>query len=172
MAVTELTTARLHLRPPTIADLDALYRLTESPTMRRYLGADVPSRADSHARMLRNIGSWHAYGYGSHIVIDRATDTIIGNCGIFHSYRGLGEDFDDRAEAGWIIAEDQWGKGYAREATSAALDWFDAAHGPREIVAMIEVGNAASERLAGELRFAFTRAAELGRAPMRLYRRG
>ena len=43
-------------------------------------------------------------------------------------------------------------------AMEAALVWFDAAHGPREVVCMIEPGNAPS----------FALAARLGFAPMRL----
>ena len=168
--MTCLTTERLTLRPPKADDFDALYTLTESPEMRRFLGADEPTRADSFARMLRNAGSWSLYGYGSFIVHERASGAFVGNCGIFHSYRGLRDDFDNRAEAGWIIAREHWGKGYAIEAMTAALDWFDRAHGSA-IVAMIEAGNTASEKVAATFGFSLMRTATLCGASMMLYQR-
>jgi RimJ/RimL family protein N-acetyltransferase len=168
--VTLLTTERLTLRPPEAGDFDALYALTETPEMRQFLGGDEPTRADSFARMLRNAGSWSLYGYGSFIVHERVSGAFVGNCGVFHSYRGLGDDFDNRAEAGWIIAQDHWGKGYAIEAMAAALDWFDGAHGS-EVVAMIETGNAASKKVAAKLGFSLMRLATLSGASMMLYER-
>ena len=168
--MTRLTTERLTLRPPEAGDFGALYTLTESPEMRRFLGADEPTRADSFARMLRNAGSWSLYGYGSFIVHEHASGALVGNCGIFHSYRGLGDDFDNRAEAGWIIAQGHWGKGYAIEAMAAALDWFDRAHGT-DVVAMIETGNVASEKVATKLGFSLVRTATLSGASMTLYAR-
>jgi RimJ/RimL family protein N-acetyltransferase len=169
--VTEITTARLVLRAPRIDDFDTIYKLTENPTMRRFLGNDAPNHADSFTWLLRNAGSWSFYGYGSFIVLDRISSALIGTCGIFRSYRGLGVDFDNRAEAGWIIAQSHWGKGYAREAMEAALGWFDETHGAAEIVAMIEEGNAVSERVAKRLGFAPMRTAELKGAMMGLFRR-
>jgi RimJ/RimL family protein N-acetyltransferase len=170
--MTELITERLILRAPQSTDLDALYALTESVEMRRYLGGDPPSRVDSFNRLLRNAGSWSLYGYGTFMCVDRESGALIGNCGIFHSHRGLGKDFDDHPEAGWIIAQNQWGKGYAREAMTKALDWFDKAHGPHKIVAMIEEGNEASVHLADRLGFTFTRHDTLRGAAMRLHHRG
>ena len=168
--MTELTTARLTLRPPRICDFDDLYALTATSDMRRFLGADEPSRADSFTRLLRNAGSWSLYGYGSFMVFERAEGVFIGTCGMFHSHRGLGMDFDNHAEAGWIIAQDQWGKGYAVEAMVAALTWFDRVHGNR-VVAMIETGNIASENVAAKLGFVPLRDAKHGTTTMQLFRR-
>ena len=56
-------------------------------------------------------------------------------------------------EADWLLARDQWGKGYATEAARAVLD-----HGFREvgldrIVACVYPDNAASIRVAERLGF-------------------
>ena len=61
---------------------------------------------------------------------------------------------NDHPEAGWIIAEEHVGKGLGREVMDAVLSWFDATHGPRRIVCLIEHGNAASLALAGLMGFA------------------
>ncbi|GGE04888.1 hypothetical protein GCM10011515_25590 [Tsuneonella deserti] len=129
--------------------------------VRRYLGATEPSTPDLFTRLLRNAGSWTLYGYGSFVVRERGQARIIANLGIFHSWRGLGADFDDRPEAGWILAESHFGKGVASEAMTAVLGWFDEVHGKREIVAMIDPENAPSIALAGKLGFGPTRRAEL-----------
>ncbi len=169
--MSELVTPRLILRRPHAQDLEALYALTNDAEMQRFLGKKTPSRAISFPRLLQNAGSWSLYGYGSHIVIERASGAMIGNCGVFQSYRGLGDDFDNMPEAGWIIARDHSGKGLAREAMNAALTWFEEEHGRQRIVAMIEVGNQASEAIAQALGFTHFRSAPLDGALMQLFDR-
>ena len=44
---------------------------------------------------------------------------------------------------------------------TAALDWFDRAHGPRRVVCMVTLDNAPSLRLADKLGFAPLREAAL-----------
>lgn len=150
MAEIVLETERLHLRQATADDFAASHALTASPEMRRFLGRDPPSTEDSFNRLLRNAGSWSLFGYGNFVVIERASGVHVGGCGLFRSLRGLGDDFDGWPEAGWVVAYDRWGLGYAREAMTAILAWFDAEHGCRT-VCMIEAGNTASERLADKL---------------------
>jgi RimJ/RimL family protein N-acetyltransferase len=156
-----LITERLELWRPRIADRPLLEAMMEPVAVRRYLGAMEPSTPDVFTRLLRNAGSWSLYGYGTFMVRMRGRAEIVGNCGVFHSWRGLGEDFDDKPEAGWILAEDAFGQGIAHEAMVAALAWFDGEHGPREVVAMIAPDNAPSLRLAAKLGFRATRRAAL-----------
>ena len=85
----------------------------------------------------------------------------IGNVGVFHSLRGLGEDFDDMPEAGWVLRADKVGQGLAREAMTAALAWFEREHGRQRIVCMISPGNAPSIGLAERLGFVRMREARL-----------
>jgi RimJ/RimL family protein N-acetyltransferase len=156
-----LVTERLELWRPRIADRPLLETMMEPAAVRQYLGAMEPSTPDVFTRLLRNAGSWSLYGYGTFMVRERGGEAIIGNCGVFHSWRGLGEDFDDKPEAGWILAESHFGKGIAREAMTAALSWFDHEHGPREVVCMIEPANGPSIALAERLGFKPTREAQL-----------
>lgn len=169
--MSEIITERLILRRPQASDLDALYALTNDDEMQRFLGSASPSLSFSFTRLLQNAGSWSFYGYGSFIVIEKANNRMIGNCGVFHSYRGLGDDVDDKPEAGWIIARDHWGQGYAREAMDAALTWFDSEHGKQPIMAMIQTGNITSVALANALGFTFTRMAMLEQSEMQLFQR-
>lgn len=167
-----LVTERLELWLPTTADMHPMFEIVSHPATARHLGhqADV---ADQFQRFIRNAGSWFLYGYGAFQLREKQGDgSMIGTCGIFHSLRGLGEDFDDRPEAGWILRSDTTGKGYASEAMQAALDWFDAVHGPREVVCMIAPGNAPSIRVAEKFGFAALRDADLPDGDtVRLFRR-
>lgn len=148
----ELLTERLELWQPRAGDVAQMIAIVSDPQTGRYLGAN-PSYSDHFTRFQRNAGSWHLFGYGGFMVRLRGQPEVIGNCGVFHSYRGLGDDFDDMPEAGWIISAVHVGKGIAGEAMHAALEWFDANHGPRRMVCMIHPDNAPSLALAGKLGF-------------------
>jgi len=137
-----------------------MFAIISNPATHRYLGP-MSTRADHFTRFQRGGGSWFLHGYGSFMVRLRGSSEVIGNCGVFHSYRGLGEDFDDMPEAGWILAESAVGKGIGFEAMSAALKWFDETYRPRGVVCMIEPGNAPSFALAERLGFRPTRRAAL-----------
>lgn len=155
-----LVTERLTLHQPEIADVWPMLEIVTHPETGRFLGS-ANSPAEHFTRFQRNAGSWFLHGYGSFIVRLRGSDKVIGNCGVFHSFRGLGEDFDDQPEAGWILRHDQAGRGIAAEAVGAGLDWFERTHGPRRIVAMIATENEPSQRLAGKLGFTPMREASL-----------
>lgn len=155
-----LVTERLELWIPTRADLWAMHAIVTDPETGRFLGpAHTPS--DHFARFGRNAGSWLLYGYGSFMLRERGSAELIGNAGVFHSYRGLGEDFDDVPEAGWILRSDRVGQGLAHEAMTAALAWFEREQGRIRMVCMISQGNEPSLRLAAKLGFTPMRSALL-----------
>jgi RimJ/RimL family protein N-acetyltransferase len=150
-----LTTARLELWQPRAEDLADLYELTLAEETRRFLGEHEPSESDAFARLLRNAGCWALHDYGTFMVRFKGESRIVANCGVFLSYRGFGADkgLDNAPEAGWIVHQDHWGQGIAREAMEASLAWFDATHGHQRIACMIEQGHRTSDRLARSLGF-------------------
>lgn len=129
-----LVTERLELWLPAIADEPQMFAIINEPQTGRHLGP-TSNRADHFIRFQRGAGSWFLHGYGSFMVRLKGRPEMIGNCGVFHSYRGLGEDFDDMPEAGWILAAEHAGRGIAGEAMRAALAWFEREHGPRWLTA-------------------------------------
>ena len=155
-----LVTDRLELWRPQASDEPELFALMQAPGVWRHFGRPA-ERADHVTRFLRNAGSWPLHGYGSFAVRLRDQRPLIGNCGVFYSWRGLGEDFDDRPEACGIVGEAYFGQGIAHEAMAAILEWFDHTQGPRAVVAMIAPANVPSIRLAGKLGFVPTRLAQL-----------
>lgn len=170
-----LITDRLELWRPAASDHAELCAMMQSEVTRRFLGTWQPTPADMHARLLRNAGSWALYGYGTFMVRERGVKgrnaRIVANCGVFHSWRGLGEDFDDQPEAGWIVAEDRAGLGYAGEVMQAVLAWFDAEHGPRRTVCVIDPANTPSIKLADRFGYLPLRDTEFGGDPIRLFER-
>jgi RimJ/RimL family protein N-acetyltransferase len=145
-------TERLDLRLPVAPDIAAMTAIVSHAETGRHLGPHS-TRADHFARFCRNAGSWLLYGYGGFMVRARGSEEVIGNCGVFHSWRGLGEDFDDFPEAGWILRHDHVGRGLASEAMTAALTWFEREHGSRRLVCMIAPENTPSLSLAAKLGF-------------------
>lgn len=165
-----LRTERLELWRPRPGDLRGLVELLSPDETRRYLGASEPNAQEQFQRLMRSGGSWHFYGYGNFIVRLAGEPDIFGSCGVFHSLRGF-DGMNDVPEAGWIIRNDHWGKGIAREAMSAILVWFDRTHGARRVTCMIEDGNAASDRVARALGFEAYRRQEYEGAMLTLYDR-
>ncbi|WP_305097501.1 GNAT family N-acetyltransferase [Croceibacterium aestuarii] len=155
-----LTTERLELWKPRFDDMRAVYELVTHPRTATHLGPPL-SWTDHYARFHRNAGGWYFHGYGNFLVRERGQSRVIGNIGIFHSNRGLGDDFDLNPEAGWIMAHDHVGKGYASEAMTAILAWFDAEHGPRRIVCIVSPQNAPSLRMAEKFGFVPLRMANM-----------
>ena len=149
--MTSIDTERLRLLPWQLDDYPALYALTASDRMRTFLGAVRPSPEESFNRLLRNGGCWHFMGWGPFKAIERESGEIVGGLGFFRALRGLGEDFDPYPEAGWVVREESWGRGYATEGMRAIIDWFDREHGGGRTVCIISPGNVASARIAEKL---------------------
>jgi RimJ/RimL family protein N-acetyltransferase len=148
-----IETDRLLLRPHVEADFEDLHALTADEGMRRHL-TGIANREESYKRLLFMAGGWAMFGYSNFAVIERGTGAYVGNCGVFKLLREIDPPFDGSPEAGWIIARDRWGRGYASEAMTAAIDWFERAIGTQRLVCMISPGNAASEKVAARLGFA------------------
>ena len=167
-----LVTKRLELWKPVATDRKGLRALIEPREVRRFLGGMEPDDHDVFMRLLRNAGSWTLYGYGTFMVRERGRPEIVGNCGVFHSWRGFGRGLDDVAEAGWIVGKGAWGKGYALEAMTATLAWFEREHGGKPTLCMIEEGHSASAAVAAKLGYVVCdRYEEADERPLIVYRR-
>jgi RimJ/RimL family protein N-acetyltransferase len=149
-----LVTERFELWPPRgPGDLDGQVRLLADEETRRYLGTFVPGVQSQWERLMRNAGSWSLYGYGTFYVRPHGRDEIVGNIGVFHSWRGLDPTMDDQPEAGWIVRRDWCRQGVAGEVMRTVLAWFEAEHGAQRVVAIIEPENLGSQRVAARLGF-------------------
>ena len=149
-----LTTARLTVRPPQVGDEVHLLAMVTPEETRRFLGLFQPTRSDSFARNVRNAGGWALFGYSNFMAFEAATGDFVGSMGLFKFDRELGAHFDGCAEAGWIVALEKSGQGYASEAMAAIHEWFDGTFGRQRTVCVIAPDNLVSHRVAAKLGYA------------------
>lgn len=152
-------TARLVLREHRPSDLEDRMAITGDPEFMRFVGG-IYDRQENWSRILRYVGHWAFFGYGLFAIEEKGSGRYVGNVGLAHFERGLGEDFDPFPEAGWMIAQWAEGRGYASEAMVAALEWHERSFGAARQVCMIDLGNDRSLRLAERLGFGVYREAE------------
>ena len=159
-----LLTDRLVLRPHRADDLDGCAAIWGDARVVRFIGRAVQDRQAVWFRILRYAGMWSLLGHGMWAIEDRATGALLGEAGLLNAARGLAE-LEGVPEAGWVLAPDAWGKGYATEAMMAVLDWADRHVDAASIRCIIEQGNAASVKVAETLGFSIHAQVTHGDAP-------
>ncbi len=141
-----LETDRLRLRLFEPSDFDAYAALQADADVMEFLGDGVPrSREDAWKHLATIIGHWHLRGYGFWAVEEKTTGEMIGRVGHWNP-----EGWPD-FEVGWILRKESWGRGYATEAGSAALDYAFEQMGRDKVSSVIRVGNERSVNVATKL---------------------
>ncbi len=141
-----LQTDRLTLTGHAAADLEDCAAMWADPRVYTMIGGQPRSREDVWLRLLRSVGQWALFGYGSWIARETATGRLIGELGLIEARRAIVPAIDDSPEVGWALAGDAHGQGYAAEALAAIFAWVD----PRipRTVCIIDPANTPSRRLA------------------------
>jgi RimJ/RimL family protein N-acetyltransferase len=139
-----IETARLILRLPHIDDFDPYAELHADEKAARHIGGTL-LRAPAWRKFLQMPGAWAMQGYAMFSVIDTATGRWIGQAGPWQPEGWPG------TEVGWAFHPASWGKGYATEAATAAIDWAFANLGWSEVIHSIDPDNTASQALARRL---------------------
>lgn len=148
-----INTDRLVLRKHRVQDTDLIVQLATDPAVTQFIRGLPVNREEAWHRLLRYAGHWSLFDYGMFAVFERASNQFIGEVGLADFQRGLGTDFDGRPEAAWLFTGNSHGKGYAFEAMTAMLAWFDDQLLPSGSVCIIDPKNSASIRLAEKLGF-------------------
>ena len=149
MTIQTLTTERLILRTPAVADFAAFAAQRADPAVMKYLGkGDVLSEEEAWLKFQSICGHWQIIGYGSWMIENKASGAVIGVMGYTDKKRPSEHPASGMPEMGWSFAAAAHGKGYASEALKAALAWGRDHFGPVRVVAVISDDNAASMRLA------------------------
>ncbi|MBJ6984258.1 GNAT family N-acetyltransferase [Luteimonas sp. MC1750] len=139
-----IETERLVLRLPRIGDFDRFAELLADEDAARHIGGHAP-RAAAWRRFLQQPGAWMLQGFGMFSVIDRDTGLWLGQAGPWKPEGWPGN------EIGYSFHPDAWGRGYASEATVAAVDWALANLGWDDFIHCIAPANLASQALARRL---------------------
>ncbi len=147
-APVDITTGRLALRLPQVADFPDMCRLWGSAEVVRFIGGRVFPAEEVWQRLLRYRGLWALFGYGYWTVREIGTGDFVGEIGFADWGRREIALLDERPECGWALAPEKQGKGYAAEALDAVLGWFGAAFPGHDSACIIDPENSRSIRLA------------------------
>ena len=140
MATLPIETERLVLREWRAADIAPFQAICADPEVMRWLGP--PRSLEETAEVVARMQMMQARDGCCFWAVERKADArLIGWCGIIRSTTG---PIEGKAEAGWRLARDCWGQGYASEGARASIAWaFD--HLPDAAVwAITAVDNKAS----------------------------
>lgn len=139
-----LMTERLILRPPSAEDLEGWVKFYADEETMRFIGG-VQARSQAWRSLCGMAGAWNIRGYGMFSLIRRETGEWIGRVGPWQPEGWPGE------EVGWGVARDHAGKGYAREAAIASIDYAFEILGWESVIHTIDPANTSSIRLAEAL---------------------
>jgi ribosomal-protein-alanine N-acetyltransferase len=147
-----IDTERLHLRPLTEADAEALARLFAQPEVVRYSGGHSPSLDEVREGLRRHIAAYYGPdGYGLLAVELADTGEVVGRVGLLTTELDATAD----VELHYHLMREAWGNGLATEAACAVLDWARRERGVRRVVAAIHPENQASQRVAEKCGLSF-----------------
>lgn len=147
-----LHTARLTLTPHTPADLEEVAAMWADPRVTKHIGGRPLTREECWRNIQRYVGHWALFPYGYFAVRETATGMFLGEVGLMDSRRDTQPSFEGTPEGGWAFAPAAGGRGYAREAVSALLEWADGQSIART-VCIIDHANTRSVRLAEAVGF-------------------
>lgn len=156
-----IETARLTLRPHTLADHGECAAMWGDPEVTRFIGGQPASLEDVWNRILRYAGLWSLFGFGYWAARERTTGRFVGDVGFADFHRDITPPLGNAPEVGWALALWAHGQGFATEAVSAVLAWGDA-HLPKppgasaRTVCIIAPDNHASVRVAEKCGFRHT----------------
>jgi RimJ/RimL family protein N-acetyltransferase len=137
-----IETPRLIVRPWRDSDRAPFHAMSCDPEVMATLGP-VQTRAESDAAIDRQIAVQAARGYCFWALEDRADGTFLGFCGLKIAPDAI-PGIEGAIEIGWRLRRDAWGRGYAREAAAACLDWGWANLPDDRIIAITTPGNVRS----------------------------
>jgi [ribosomal protein S5]-alanine N-acetyltransferase len=110
-----LRTARLVLRRPQLADVDAVWAYASDPRVTRYMSwATHTDRAETLAWFGGVVAGWDQGTGEMYLVCDPASGEVLGAAGC---HRGTAY----RAVLGYVYRPEAWGRGVATEACTALV---------------------------------------------------
>ena len=154
---TEITTARLRIRPPRVEDAESLFRHASDPEVARYVTWSAHESIDE----TRGFIAWASSKPEHNVVwiLEHAGEPI-GAIGLHDIRWGMRAIRLDRAELGYWLGRAHWGKGLMTEAAQAVVQWGFATLGLHKINVMCLEENNGSRRVIEKLGARFVGRAE------------
>lgn len=144
MTIPELRTRRLLLRAPAGQDFEVYRRFYADPDASFFYGGPLRSGL-AWRKLAYDLGHWPLRGFGMWSVVEQATGRMVGGCGI------VWPDDWPRHELTWWIAPEARRRGYAFEASQAAIAWAYGRLGWHEVETHMDDDNAPARALANKL---------------------
>lgn len=148
LVIPRLSTARLVLREPRLADFDGYAANASDPLAREYVEGAL-DRREAFRRFAGLSGYWVLQGTGWWVVEQRDLGRAVGMVGVYQ--RETQPAMHAELEIGWAIYRAYWGQGFATEAARAALEFAVTTPGARRVIAHVDRNNAPSLVVAGKL---------------------
>lgn len=142
-----LETPRLILREFKIEDCQEIAPILANPRVMKFSSTGALSAAQTQEKIESFMASYAKYGFGKWAVILKETSSIIGYCGLAVEIL----DGQEIIEIGYRLDEPFWGKGFATEAASAALQHSFKNLKIAEIIGIVSPENVASVRVLKKL---------------------
>jgi RimJ/RimL family protein N-acetyltransferase len=139
-----LTTARLSLLPPGREHLPDLIRLKTDERVFGFMLHGTRSPERTKEELEDDMEFWLVRGYGTWSVFERATGEFLGIAGLMERPDGRG------VALRFALWPECRGKGYAREAAAAALEFGHRA-GLKRIIAVARESNTASRGVLSDI---------------------
>ncbi|TMR06901.1 GNAT family N-acetyltransferase [Nonomuraea turkmeniaca] len=145
LAEEDLRTARLSLRRPTVADVDAIFAIHSDPSTCLHNPSDALDRLDEAQDLFQRWNDqWQSCGYGYWVVRRHGSATQLGFCGI----KPMELNGMKVLNLFYRFAASSWGQGFASEAAAAVTTWA-LRHVPSlPLIARVRPANVASQRVA------------------------
>ena len=165
IALPTFTTARLTLRPYKPADLAPLAAIHADPLAMRFMGTgETYSQAQSVGYLERHFANAANPEHVWAIALQES-DLLIGRSGVLAcDVAGTRE-----IEIGYLLAQEQWGKGYATEVAHELVRIGFIELGYERLIAMTHPDNRGSVRVIEKSGFTFERLVELGKGPRLIF---
>lgn len=139
-------TKRLILRKLVLSDLDGMFELDSNPEVHKYLGNNpVKDQLQSIQSIEDKITQYKDYGIGRWAVIDRNNGDFMGWAGLKFVTDSTNK-VENYYDLGYRLIQRYWGKGIASEAASAIIEKAFTILNIKEIYAMADCDNIASDK--------------------------
>ncbi|XHS79123.1 GNAT family N-acetyltransferase [Burkholderiaceae bacterium UC74_6] len=146
-----LQTERLLLRPLVPEDTQALFGIFSDPLVVRWGSSPAWTEMSQADEFVQRAADAQAAGTSLRLaLVRREDDRLIGQCTLYAV-----SDQNRRAEMGYTMASDSWGRGYMNEALHALIDYGFETLDMIRIEADIDPRNLASARTLERLGFAY-----------------